>query len=154
MHQVFLKQAVDLAAENVAQGGGPFGALVVKNQHIIAASGNRVSANQDPTAHAEILAIRAACLELQDFQLTECILYTSCEPCPMCLGAIYWARLASVYYACSREQASAVGFDDSFIYQEIAKPPIERHIVMHSLPVEKAEQAFLDWQVFAQKIRY
>ncbi|WP_347986596.1 nucleoside deaminase [Methylomonas sp. AM2-LC] len=154
MHAFFLQQAVELASNNVSEGGGPFGALVVKNQQIIAASGNRVSANQDPTAHAEIMAIRKACLVLQDFQLTNCTLYTSCEPCPMCLGAIYWARLSAVYYACDRLHASAAGFDDGFIYDEIPKLPAERTIGMYYLETTNPEQPFKTWQSLTHKICY
>lgn len=154
MHRDFLQQAVDLASENVANGGGPFGALIVKDRQIIAASSNRVTINRDPTAHAEIMAIRAACQELSDFQLKECTLYTSCEPCPMCLGAIYWARLAEVYYACNHLDAARAGFDDSFIYEEIRKHPAERSIAMHHLQLSDAEKPFQDWKKLESKIRY
>lgn len=154
MHQAFLRQAVKLARENVDQGGGPFGALIVKNGEIVAASGNRVTTNLDPTAHAEIMAIRLACGKLADFQLTDCILYTSCEPCPMCLGAIYWSRLKEVYFACNRFDAAAAGFDDSFIYEEIPKLPAERHIAMHYLPLVDANAAFQHWDQLETKLRY
>jgi guanine deaminase len=154
MHADFLQQAIDLATQNVANGGGPFGAIVVKNQHIIASSGNRVTPNLDPTAHAEIMAIRLACQQLQDFQLTDCILYTSCEPCPMCLGAIYWARLKQVYYACNRFDAAAAGFDDSFIYDEIPKSPVLRNIPMEYLESENAEAPFIAWRLLEDKLRY
>lgn len=154
MHRRFLEQAVDLASSNVREGGGPFGALIVKNQQIIAACGNRVSTNLDPTAHAEIMAIRAACSQLGDFQLTDCTLYTSCEPCPMCLGAIYWARIAAVYYAGNRQDAAQAGFDDSFIYDEIPKPPAERRIAMHHLALPTAGKPFQEWRNLEQKIPY
>lgn len=154
MHQAFLRQAVELARENVDQGGGPFGALIVKNGDIVAASGNRVTANLDPTAHAEIMAIRQACVKLADFRLTDCILYTSCEPCPMCLGAIYWSRLKEVYFACNRFDAAAAGFDDSLIYEEIPKLPAERHICMHYLPIRQADAAFRHWNQLENKLRY
>ena len=154
MHADFLQQAIDLATQNVANGGGPFGAIVVKDQHIIASSGNRVTPNLDPTAHAEIMAIRLACQQLQNFQLTDCILYTSCEPCPMCLGAIYWARLKQVYYACNRFDAAAAGFDDSFIYDEIPKSPVQRNIPMIYLQSEGAESPFLAWRLFESRLRY
>lgn len=154
MHADFLQQAIELASQNVAHGGGPFGAIVVKNQQIIASSGNRVTPNLDPTAHAEIMAIRLACQQLQDFQLTDCILYTSCEPCPMCLGAIYWARLKQVYYACNRFDAAAAGFDDSFIYDEIPKAPMQRNIPMLYLQSENADSPFLAWRQFENKRRY
>ncbi len=154
MHADFLQQAIDLATQNVANGGGPFGAIVVKDQQIIASSGNRVTPNLDPTAHAEIMAIRLACQQLQDFQLTDCILYTSCEPCPMCLGAIYWARLKQVYYACNRFDAAAAGFDDSFIYDEIPKSPVQRNIPMIYLQAEDAGAPFLAWRLMEDKLRY
>lgn len=154
MHLLFLQQAIDLASENVFKGGGPFGAIIVYNQQIIAASGNRVSVNRDPTAHAEILAIRAACQELGDFELKECILYTSCEPCPMCLGAIYWARLSSVYYACKRLDAATAGFDDSFIYDEIPKEPENRSIAMRYVDLSGAKQPFQNWRNLSHKILY
>lgn len=154
MHSHFLQQAVDLASRNVADGGGPFGAVIVKDEKIIAASGNRVTPNLDPTAHAEVLAIRAACQQLGNFQLNDCTLYTSCEPCPMCLGAIYWARLAEVYYACNRYDASQAGFDDSFIYDEIPKQPAERTIAMHYIELSTASQPFQEWYKLDNKIRY
>jgi len=153
-HAEFLQYAVDLARQNVADGGGPFGAIVVKDRRIIASSGNRVTPNLDPTAHAEIMAIRQACQVLDDFQLTDCILYTSCEPCPMCLGAIYWARLKAVYYACNRLDAAAAGFDDSFIYDEIPKPPARRNIAMHYLELSEAASPFLAWNRLEHKVRY
>lgn len=154
MHHHFLQQAVELASQNVADGGGPFGAIIVKEGKVIAASGNRVTPNLDPTAHAEVMAIRAACRQLGDFQLNDCTLYTSCEPCPMCLGAIYWARLAEVYYACNRFDASRAGFDDSFIYGEISKQPVERNIAMRYIELPNADQPFQEWNKLENKIRY
>lgn len=155
MHADYLQQAVELASKNVGEdNGGPYGAIIVKNDHIIAASGNRVTANLDPTAHAEVMAIRQACLTLGDFQLTDCILYTSCEPCPMCLGAIYWARLAEVYYASTRFDAAAAGFDDSFIYDEIAKEPLQRNILMQHLTLASAQAPFERWRLQQDKILY
>ncbi len=154
MHSVFLRQAIDLASENVAKGGGPFGALIVKGRDVVATSGNRVTANLDPTAHAEVMAIRLACQQLGDFQLTDCTLYTSCEPCPMCLGAIYWARLRDVYFACNRFDAAAAGFDDSFIYDEISKLPERRNIVMHHLELSEAGAPFQAWNRLENKLRY
>lgn len=154
-HSDYLQQAIDLAAENVESGqGGPYGALIVKEGKIIAASGNRVTGRLDPTAHAEVMAIRMACQALNDFQLTGCTLYTSCEPCPMCLGAIYWARLDKVYYACSREDAAAAGFDDSFIYDEIPLPPAERRIVMLNLKQGNDLKPFELWNAKPDKIPY
>lgn len=154
MHREFLQQAVELARNNVDNGGGPFGAVIVRAGRVIAASGNRVTANLDPTAHAEIMAIRQACQQLADFQLTDCILYSSCEPCPMCLGAIYWARLKAVYFACNRFDAAAVGFDDSFIYDEIPQPPEQRGIAMHYLQVPDAQAPFAAWNELESKLRY
>jgi len=155
MHQKFLTQAVELALDNVQdKQGGPFGAIICQNNKIIASSGNTVTQDLDPTAHAEVMAIRQACQTLQSFQLNDCILYSSCEPCPMCLGAIYWARLKSVYFACTQQQASAVGFDDSFIYQEIAKKPEHRHIPMQSLPLDNALSPFQAWAVLVDKTLY
>ena len=150
-----MQQAVALASVNVASGqGGPYGAIIVKDNQLIAASGNKVTSTLDPTAHAEIVAIRLACIKLNDFQLHDCILYTSCEPCPMCLGAIYWARLAQVYYACSRFDAAAANFDDSFIYDEILVPPSERSIPMHHLNLANALQPFNIWTEKSDKVVY
>jgi guanine deaminase len=155
MHEQFLCQAIELAAENVRTGqGGPYGAIIVKNNRVLSACGNEVTRSLDPTAHAEILAIRMACEKLNDFQLTGCVLYTSCEPCPMCLGAIYWARLEKVYYACSREDAAAAEFDDSFIYDEIAVSPSKRSIAMLHLELPNACQPFEIWKEYAGKITY
>ncbi|MCX7097252.1 MAG: nucleoside deaminase [Methylococcales bacterium] len=155
MHEEFLQQAITLAADNASSGnGGPFGALIVKDQKVIAASGNQVTSSLDPSAHAEISAIRLACLKLQDFQLHGCILYTSCEPCPMCLGAIYWARLAEVYYACDRFDAASAQFDDSFIYDEINLLPTARRIPMYHLKLASAMQPFTLWSEKIDKIVY
>ena len=154
MHQDFLNQAVELACANVENSGGPFGAIIVQDGKIIAASGNRVSPDLDPTAHAEIVAIRQACQTLGDFQLTDCTLYSSCEPCPMCLGAIYWARLQAVYYACNRHDAARAGFDDGFIYTEIDQAPQQRRILMQQLALPTANSPFELWQGKADKIRY
>jgi len=128
--------------------------LLSKINQLIAASGNMVTSTLDPTAHAEIVAIRLACIKLNDFQLHNCILYTSCEPCPMCLGAIYWARLAKVYYACSRFDAAAANFDDSFIYDEILVPPSERSIAMLHLNLPNALQPFNIWAEKSDKVTY
>ncbi|MGR8999566.1 MAG: nucleoside deaminase [Gammaproteobacteria bacterium] len=155
MHEEFLQQAIALAVENVRSGeGGPYGALIVKDNQLIAGSGNKVTRTLDPTAHAEIVAIRLACKKLNDFQLHGCILYTSCEPCPMCLGAIYWARLAKVYYACSRYDAAAANFDDSFIYDEISVLPSERIIRMLHLNLPNARQPFEIWAEMPDKVMY
>ncbi len=155
MHKEFLQQAIDLAVENAGSGqGGPYGAVIVKDNQLIAASGNKVTTNIDPTAHAEVMAIRLACQKLNDFQLPGCILYSSCEPCPMCLGAIYWARLAKVYFACSRHDAAAANFDDSFIYDEISVLPHQRRIAMLHLNLPNAMQPFNIWAEKSDKILY
>ncbi|WP_340122934.1 nucleoside deaminase [Methylobacter svalbardensis] len=155
MHKEFLQQAVDLAVDNARSGqGGPYGALIVKDGQLIAASGNKVTSTIDPTAHAEVMAIRLACKKLNDFQLQGCILYSSCEPCPMCLGAIYWARLAKVYFACSRHDAAAANFDDSFIYDEISVLPHQRRIAMLHLNLPNAMQPFNIWAEKSDKVLY
>lgn len=151
----FMARAIALSLENVQQrAGGPFAAVVIKDGKIIAEGANAVTATNDPTAHAEILAIREACRKLQSFDLQGCEIYTSCEPCPMCLGAIYWARPARVYYANSAADAARAGFDDAFIYQEIARPHSERRIPMLQLAQDGALAAFRAWQEQADKIRY
>lgn len=119
----FMRKAIALSIENVKNGGGPFGAVIVKDNEIIATGVNRVTANHDPTAHAEVSAIRAACEKLNTFDLSGCEIYTSCEPCPMCLGAIYWAHLDKIYYGNNKHDAADIGFDDSFIYDELALTP-------------------------------
>lgn len=155
MHKAFLQQAIDLAAENAESGqGGPYGAVIVKEGRLLAASGNKVTSTLDPTAHAEVTAIRLACQALNDFQLQGCILYSSCEPCPMCFGAIYWARLAKVYFACTRHDAAAANFDDSFIYDEISVLPHRRRIAMLHLNLPDAMQPFNIWAEKSDKILY
>ena len=153
-HEAFLQQAISLAVENTKAGGGPFAAIICHNDKIIASSCNAVTLNLDPTAHAEVLAIRTACQTLQDFQLNDCVLYSSCEPCPMCLGAIYWARLKAVYFACNREDAAIAGFDDSFIYDEVPKEPENRKIVMRQISIDSALQPFNSWQAQENKQCY
>lgn len=155
MHEIFLQQALQLAADNVDSGkGGPYGAVIVQDNRIISASANQVTSAIDPTAHAEVMAIRAACKQLNDFRLTGCVLYTSCEPCPMCLGAIYWARLDTVYYACNRFDAAAAKFDDSFIYDEIKLLPKDRRIPMHHIKLSNARQPFDLWNSKLDKMPY
>ena len=132
-------------ANNVRRDGGPFAALVVKDGVVIATGTNRVTLTHDPTAHAEIVAIREACRVLGDFQLTGCDVYSSCEPCPMCLGALFWARPANVFFAATQGEASAAGFDDSFIYRQIAIPPSERRIPMVCVPDDNANRPFGEW---------
>ena len=151
----FMARAIELAIENVRSGhGGPFGAVIVKDDAIIAEGANSVTAANDPTAHAEILAIRRACAKLGVFQLDGFDLYTSCEPCPMCLGAIYWARPAHVYFAGTAADASKVGFDDSLIYREIPLPASERKIPMVQLMREEALEAFRAWERQPGKVPY
>jgi guanine deaminase len=151
----FMSEAVRLSLQNLHTGeGGPFGAVIVKNGKIIAKGNNCVLKDNDPTAHAEIVAIREACKVLGTFQLTDCELYTSCEPCPMCLGAIYWARPTKVYYANTRHDAAHIGFDDAFIYQELAIPFEQRTIPMEHLPHEQAIVAFERWKEKNDKTLY
>jgi guanine deaminase len=150
-----MTRAIELSIENVRAGrGGPFAAVVVKNGAIVAEGVNQVTALNDPTAHAEVVAIRAACQKLASFELADCELYTSCEPCPMCLGAIYWARPARVYFGNTAQDAADAGFDDSFIYREAAKPLAQREIPMVPLMREQALAAFQLWQEKADKIPY
>ena len=150
-----MRQAIDLAIENVrSEHGGPFGALVVKDGKLIATGVNSVTASNDPTAHAEVMAIRNACRKLESFQLPGCQIYTSCEPCAMCLGAIYWARPEGFYFACSREVAAAHGFDDAFIYQELERHPAERTIFCRHLVREDGLLPFEQWKQSQTKVPY
>lgn len=153
--QKFMKKAIRISVNNVEkQKGGPFGAIVVKDGKIIARGANRVTSSNDPTAHAEVVAIRKACKVLKTFQLTGCEIYTSCEPCPMCLGAIYWARPDKLYYANSKDDAAAIHFDDKFIYEELARPVEERKLFTRQILREKALEAFEKWKSSAGKIEY
>lgn len=155
MHQQFMQLAIDLALENVRTNrGGPFGAVITKDNKVIAIGVNSVSATNDPTAHAEMVAIRNACLELNSFQLEGCTIYSSCEPCPMCLGAIYWARPEKLFFAGSKHDAAAVGFDDAFIYQEILLPYAERKLPTEQLMQEEARVTFAAWQESQTAIKY
>ncbi len=155
MQNDFMQRAIALAIENVHSGrGGPFGAVVVRAGKIIAEGANCVTATNDPTAHAEIIAIRNACRALGNFQLSDCEIYTSCEPCPMCLGAIYWARPSRVYYAATAADAAAAGFDDSFIYEQLPLPVERRKIPMLPLLREQALAAFRAWKEKSDKIPY
>ena len=154
MDQSFLNQAIEMAVESVRRNGGPFAALVVRDGIVIASGSNQVTRTNDPTAHAEIVAIREACCVLGDFQLTGCDLYSSCEPCPMCLGALYWARPAHIYFAATREDAAAAGFDDSLIYREIAVPHAERSIPIERVTGEQATRPFEEWARKSDKIAY
>ena len=154
MSAEFMRKAIALALENIRNGGGPFGAVVVKDGNVVASGVNRVTANNDPTAHAEVVAIRAACAALGTFELKGCELYASCEPCPMCLGAIYWARLSRVYYAGTAEDAAAAGFDDAFIYREIVLPHDHRKMVMSQLLPEDGKRVFRAWAATSNKTTY
>jgi guanine deaminase len=155
MGNSFMARAIELSMENVRSGrGGPFGAVVVKDGSIIAERVNQVTATNDPTAHAEVLAIRQACEKLGLFELKTCELYTSCEPCPMCLGAIYWARLSRVYYGSFAADASKAGFDDSFIYREIVLPHAQRGIPMIQMMRDEALAVFRAWEEKPNKIPY
>ena len=143
----FMKEAIDLSIENSkSTNGGPFGCVIVKNDKIIAKASNAVTTSNDPTAHAEIQAIRKACQHLNSFQLTDCEIYSSCEPCPMCFGAIYWARPKNLFYANTKEDAANAGFDDQFIYDELAKPKEERFIKMVKMNNTNAIEAFDNWR--------
>jgi guanine deaminase len=155
MSDAFMARAIQLSIENVRSGrGGPFGAVIVRNNDIIAEGVNQVTFNNDSTAHAEVLAIRQACQKLGRFELKDCALYTSCEPCPMCLGAIYWARLSRVYYGNIADDAARIGFDDSFIYREILQPYTERRIPMIQMMHEEALAAFRAWEAHPNKATY
>jgi len=150
----FLREAIGVASENVAMGGGPFGAIVVLDGEIVARAANRVTARNDPTAHAEVEAIREACRILGTFQLEGCEIYSSSEPCPMCLGAVYWARPKAVYYANGREVALAAGFDDDHIYDEFLRPPAERRYPVTCLAIEGADEPFRRWAAKEDRIEY
>jgi tRNA(Arg) A34 adenosine deaminase TadA len=153
--ELFMKEAIRLARQGMlANKGGPFGAVIVKNGQIIGRGYNRVIADNDPTAHAEIIAIREACRHLDSFQLKDCTVYASCEPCPMCLGALYWARPARVVYAADARSAANAGFDDQFIYEELKKPADERRLPLEQLMPEEGNKLFVEWRNKADKIQY
>jgi guanine deaminase len=155
MDNPFMARAIQLSIENVRKGcGGPFGAVVVKGDIVIGEGTNQVTLTNDPTSHAEVLAIREACKKLGVFDLPGCELYTSCEPCPMCLGAIYWARLSLVYFANAAVDASKIGFDDSLIYRELAQPHSQRKIPMIQIMRNEALVAFREWEDKPDKITY
>jgi tRNA(Arg) A34 adenosine deaminase TadA len=150
-----MMEAIELSRKNIREGrGGPFAAVVVKNGNVVARGTNLVTSTNDPTAHAEVVAIREACRELGTFQLTGCELFASCEPCPMCLGAIYWARPDKIYYANTHLDAARIGFDDLFIYKEIALPIADRKIPMVQMMRDEAFVAFEEWQRMQDKIHY
>lgn len=153
--EAFMQRAAALALEKMrANSGGPFGAVIVRNNTIIAEGWNEVTSSNDLTAHAEIVAIRRACALLGTFDLSDCDIYTSCEPCPMCLGAIYWARLRRIYYANTRGEAAQIGFDDELIYVEVARAPELRKIPHIRLMTHNAQAAFQEWAASPEKIRY
>ncbi len=150
----FMLQAIKASMKNVENGGGPFGAVIVKDGKIIAVGTNRVTCNNDPTAHAEVQAIRKAAKKLKTFNLSGCEIYTSCEPCPMCLGAIYWARIDRIYYGNTKEDAAKIGFDDSFIYQELELDKKKRKVEMLQFLPEQAKDTFVRWLEKEDKIEY
>jgi len=154
-NEKFMRMAIQLSEQNVEQGsGGPFGAVIVKEGMVIARSANKVVPQKDPTAHAEISAIRLACKELDTYNLEGCVIYTSCEPCPMCLGAIYWTRLDKIYYANTKADAAAIAFDDQLIYEEINRLPAERKLPAVQLLREEAQIAFKKWTASDTNIGY
>jgi len=150
----FLKQAIELAVANVRRNGGPFGALVVRAGVVIATGCNQVTITNDPTAHAELVAVREACRILGSFQLRECDVYSSCEPCPMCLGALYWARPSRIFFAATQQDAAAAGFDDSFIYRELEMPADQRAIPMIHVADQFATRPFTEWAAKPDKTAY
>jgi len=149
-----MAEAIALAIENVARGGGPFGCVIVKDGKVVGRGVNRVTQTNDPTAHAEVVAIRNACQALGDFQLTGCELYTSCEPCPMCMAAVYWARPDKVYFGATKDDAAHAGFDDSMIYEEFALPYEKRRIPVSQTGRDEALKAFEAWAKSPNKVRY
>lgn len=154
-HEDFMAEAIRLSRFGMENGkGGPFGCVIVKDGEVIASGYNEVLSSKDPTAHAEVVAIRKACQHLQTHQLTGCTLYTSCEPCPMCLGAIYWARPDRIFFANTKQDAAAIGFDDHFIYDEIDLPVQARHLPMQHLPEQAALQVFEDWSSRQHRVMY
>lgn len=151
----FMQQAIALATENVRSGrGGPFGAVIVREGRVIATGVNEVTASNDPTAHAEVVAIRSACKALDDFKLEGCDVYTSCEPCPMCLAALYWSRCRAIYYGNSAAEAARVGFDDSFLYDEVKKPLDQRSIPIRRMLADEAWESFAVWESSPNKVEY
>ena len=150
----FMRKAIALSIQNIQKGGGPFGAGIVKNGKVIATGVNRVTRNTDPTAHAEVTAIRKASKKLGTFDLAGCDIYTSCEPCPMCLGAVYWAHIDRMYYGNTKADAKNIGFDDSFIYDEIELKPEKRRLITTQLLSEEAIEAFKAWANTENKVKY
>ena len=154
MNEHFMRKAIHLANESVSRGGGPFGAVIVKEGKIIAESANSVTLDNDPTAHAEINDIRKACHKQKTFDLTGCEIYTSCEPCPMCLGAIYWAHISHIYYGNTRKDAADIDFADNFIYEELDKPLSGRDLPITPLLRDEAQETFRLWETKTDKTKY
>jgi tRNA(Arg) A34 adenosine deaminase TadA len=154
IHFKYMRKAIDLAKKSVEKGGGPFGAIIVKDGIIVAQGYNCVTLNNDPTAHAEVSVIRRACKKLNTFDLSGCYIYTSCEPCPMCLSAIYWAHIDSIYYGCTKTDAKEIGFDDSFIYDQIDLKPEKRSIPANNLLHSEAMDVFRIWNEKEDKVEY
>ena len=154
MKNKFMQRAIELSIESINSGGGPFGSVITKGNEIIAEGMNRVTVNNDPTAHGEIIAIRQACKKMKTFNLNGYELYSNCEPCPMCLSAIYWARIDNVYYANTRNDAQKIDFDDSLIYEQLTKNIKERKIPMHQMMREEALKAFELWDKKIDKVKY
>lgn len=153
-HQYFLQRAIALATDSAQTDGGPFGAILVRQGEIIGKGHNQVTRNCDPSAHAEIIAIRDACKHLGTHHLADCVIYASCEPCPMCMSAIYWARIPTLIYAASSADAADAGFDDQFIYDELEKPYAERRIHIQQLERDAAQQSFIAWKNNQQRTDY
>ena len=154
MKNEYMKRAIELSIESVNKGGGPFGCVIVKGEKIVAEGSNKVTSNNDPTAHGEIVAIREACKKINNFSLNGCELYSTCEPCPMCLSAIYWARINKLYYANTRKDAQKIGFDDSLIYSEFQKNIDKRKIPMVQMMRNEALKAFELWNKKKDKVKY
>jgi len=154
-HEAFMRTAIELSVQNVSECiGGPFGAVIVKDGKVVAKSANKVTSTNDPTAHAEVSAIRLACTTLNTYDLSGCVIYTSCEPCPMCLGAIYWSRIETIYYANTKADAAHVGFDDKFIYEELDKPMEQRTLPIVQMLRDEAMEAFKLWETSSMRIDY
>jgi len=153
-NEYFMRLAIEKSIESVENGGGPFGAVIVKNGEVVAAASNSVTIDNDPTAHAEVNAIRQACRKLGTFDLSGCEIYASCEPCPMCLASIYWARIDTLYYANTKSDADKIGFSDNFIYEEFAKPESKRSIKVVSMLRDEALEAFKKWEEKTDKTEY
>jgi tRNA(Arg) A34 adenosine deaminase TadA len=149
-----MREAIRLSRESIAKGGGPFGAVIVRDGEVIAAASNSVVPDNDPTAHAEVNCIREACRKLGTIDLSDCVIYTSCEPCPMCLGAIYWAHIGKIYYANTRKDAEAIGFDDNFIYEELDRPLKNRVKPIIHLSRNEAIKVFEEWRDKTDKVEY